>query len=222
VSDRDAFDASGGQLALLYWQWGRLSELEPLIAAAIAEHPYLASTFGVVHALALAQGGRHEDARAVIAALDLVDRERPPAALARSGTVSALVATARELDDVALARAGLRFLGDDDSSPALIDHHGTFYLGARAGFRGLAHLVTGELDAAVAALEAGIVVNERMGAVVHVLRNQIDLVEALTGRDGPGDRARAAALAEVAGATAAELDLTRDQVRAAELASALT
>jgi DNA-binding SARP family transcriptional activator len=220
ANPRDALDASGGQLTLLYWQWDRIGELAPLLAAAADDQPYLRPAFGVVHALALTHAGQPDEARAVMAGLGLPGPGRPPTALLRSGTVTALIATARALDDPDLARYGLRLLGDDDrAAPAVTDHVGVFYCGARAGFRGVAHLVTGDLDAAVTALETGMAVNRRMGAVVHGLRTQLDLAEALVRRNAPGDRARLGPLLEAADTAAAGLGLAGDRSRAAALAS---
>jgi len=224
LSPDEAVDAAGGQLALLYWLWGRLSTLVPLLEIALEEQPYLLHAFGPVLALARIYDGQVDEGRALLHALDLADRPVMPATMARTGTISAFAAACFELRDPDLARVGLRLLGPvelDERAPTLVDHTGTFYLGSRGSYRGLLHLVLGELEPAIAALERGLAVDHAANAPIFALRDRLNLADALVQRDAPGDRAWASQLVADAAAVAQRLDLLRDRRRADQLMAAL-
>ena len=219
---KEAFDAFSGHMGAMYWLTGRMSELEPVLVAALVEQPYLAPAFGPALALAQLAAGRREDARATLRALDLTDRPVAPAAMSRSGTTATMAVAAAELGDPDLVAAALRFLGPASSSPAITDHVGVFYMGARAAHRGRLYLAVGRADDAVTSLEEGLAVDSRMGAVPFVIKDQLDLARALAARDSPGDRPRAAALLASAARTAEAHGFVADAKRAADLAADIT
>jgi hypothetical protein len=215
---REGFDAFSGQMAAMYWLSGRLPELEQVLARATVDQPYLASAFGPALALAQLSAGRFEEAKATLVRLQLIDLQTPPAAMSRSGTTATLAVAAAELGDPDLVAAALRFLGPpESSSPAIVDHVGVFYMGARAAHRGRLQLSVGRVEEAVASLEEGLAVDDRMGAVPFVIKDQLDLASALMTRDAAGDRQRAAELLEAAACAADAHGLVTDAERAAEL-----
>jgi DNA-binding SARP family transcriptional activator len=213
----EAFDAYSGQLALLYWLWGRLGELVPLLEQAIMDQPFLDVAFGPVVALAWISVGQSDKALSFLRGLNLGRADRAPPAMLRSGTTAAFAVACADLADPSLARTALRLLGDQRQSPAVIDQVGVFYLGARAAHRGRVHAALGELDAAVVALDSGMAVDHRAGAVVFEIRDGLDLAEALIRRGRDGDRPRALSLLEQVGEAASKKGLDSDLVRAQRL-----
>jgi DNA-binding SARP family transcriptional activator/tetratricopeptide (TPR) repeat protein len=216
-NQHEAFDAYSGQLALLYWLWGRQEELVPLLEQAIMDQPFLDVAFGPVAALAWISLGQSDKALAFLRGLNLERADRAPPAMLRSGTTAALAVACAALADPALARTALRLLGDERQSPAVVDQVGVFYLGSRAAHRGRLHAALGEFDAAVAGLDSGMAVDHRAGAVVFEIRDGLDLAEALIRRGRDGDRPRALSLLGQIGEAASRKGLESDLQRAERL-----
>jgi DNA-binding SARP family transcriptional activator/tetratricopeptide (TPR) repeat protein len=216
-NQHEAFDAYSGQLALLYWLWGRLGELVPLLEQAIVDQPFLDAAFGPVLALAWISLGERDKALAFLRGLNVGSADRAPPPMLRSGTTAAFAVACADLADPSLARTALRLIGDHGQSSAVIDQVGVFYLGARAAHRGRLHAALGELDAAVAALDSGMAVDHRAGAVVFEIKDGLDLADALIRRGRAGDRPRAVALLEQIGEAASKKGLESDVVRAERL-----
>jgi hypothetical protein len=215
---QEAFDAYSGQLAAVFWLTGRMGELEPVLARAMVDQPYLAYAFGPALALAQISAGHPEEARATLVQLQLTNVHVTPAAMSRSGTTATFAVAAAELGDPDLVAAALRFLGPPGStSPAIVDHVGVFYMGARSAHRGRLHLAANRLEEAVVSLDEGLAVDIRMGAVPFVIKDQIDLALALMTRNTPGDLARASELFRAAGRAAEAHGMTADAARAAKL-----
>jgi DNA-binding SARP family transcriptional activator len=213
LDPHEALDATGGQLALLYWLSGRLAALVPLLQGAMDEQPYLASAFGPILALAMVHAGQDDDARALVEQLGVTGWATAPEPLVRSGTVGALAEVAVHLEDHALARAVLSLLGDDERSGAIIDQMGVFYNGARGRYRGELQLLLGDETAAIASMRRGLAIDERMAAVVFVLRDRLCLADALIRRGAPGDRDEALLLLSLAHGDAERLALEADLAR---------
>jgi hypothetical protein len=220
---REAVDPFSGQTAIIYWLQGRMHELEPILAKAIVDQPYLAPAFGPALALAQLSAGRPEESRLTLATLHLADAATAPAAMSRSGTTATLAVVAAGLGDPELVASALRFLGPTgSSSPVIIDHVGVFYMGARSAHRGRLLLAAGQTGEAVASLEEGLAVDCRMGAIPFAIKDQLDLARALTARNATGDRQRAADLLQAAHDTARVHSLVVDADRAAKLALELS
>jgi hypothetical protein len=188
-----------------------------VLEQAITDQPFLDVAFGPVAALAWISLGQNEKALAFLRGLHLGRADRAPPAMLRSGTTAAFAVACADLADPSLARIALRFLGDQRQSPAVIDQMGVFYLGARAAHRGRVHAALGDLDAAVAALDSGMAVDHRAGAVVFEIRDGLDLAEALIRRGREGDRPRAVSLLEQVGDAASNRSLESDLARAERL-----
>jgi hypothetical protein len=186
----------------------------------MVDQPYLASAFGPALALAQISAGHLEEARATLVQLQLTDLPAVPAAMSRSGTTATFAVAAAELRDPDLVAAALRFLGPPgSSSPAIVDHVGVFYMGARAAHRGRLQLAAGRVEEAVVSLQEGLAVDTRMGAVPFVIKDQIDLAQALMTRNTPDDQPRAADLLRAAGHAAEAQGMTADAARAGKLAA---
>lgn len=205
---QEAFDAYSGQTALLYYLSGRFGELVSVLEQAIADQPHLLPAFGPPLGLALVEAGRPEDALRTLEQLGVSRLEQAPQAMVRSGTTSTLAVCCYRLGEPELAAAALRLLGDDHESPAVIDQVGVFYNGARAAHRGRLLTVMGRFDEGIAALERGLAVDQRAEARAFVLRDRIDLADALLRRDADGDRKRAESVLRESEADASELGLT--------------
>ncbi|HET6810153.1 MAG TPA: BTAD domain-containing putative transcriptional regulator [Acidimicrobiales bacterium] len=216
----EAFDAYSGQLASMYWLWGRIGELTEVLAQAIVDQPYNLHAFGPAHALALVNAGRTDEARARLHSLSLAELDRAPASMLRSGTTATLAVACAEVGERDLCTHALRLIGDDRDSPAVVDHVGVFYMGSRAAHRGRLHLALGQLDDAVPALERGLAVDSRAPAAAFALKDGIDLGESLLRRGGPGDAERARQLVAHARAEAARLGTATDLARAEALVTA--
>jgi hypothetical protein len=216
----EAFDAYSGQLAAVFWLNGRMGELELVLARAMVDQPYLTNAFGSALALAQISAGRPEEARATLGQLQLTNVQVTPAAMSRSGSTATFAVAAAELGDPDLVATALRFLGPPgSSSPAIVDHVGVFYLGARAAHRGRVQLSAGRVQEAVVSLDEGLAVDSRMGAVPFVIKDQIDLARALMTRNRADDLPRAAELLRAAGRAAEAHGMTADAGRAAKLAA---
>lgn len=82
--------------------------------------------------------------------------------------------------------------------------------------------VSGQADDAIALLEDAIDANRRMGSRPWVAETQLELAGALLGRDRPGDRERAEAVAAEAIEVARQLEMAGLEARAVELTGDVT
>ena len=95
------------------------------------------------------------------------------------------------------------------------------YLGAVAGTLGRLAAARGDLDAAVRHLTEAEALEQRAGVPAVQARVRLDLARALVARDGPGDRPRAAELAERSAHTARRLGMAPALAAATALANDL-
>jgi DNA-binding CsgD family transcriptional regulator/tetratricopeptide (TPR) repeat protein len=97
----------------------------------------------------------------------------------------------------------------------------TGYLGATAGVLGRLAAALGDREAAVRHLTEAEAMEQRAGAPVTQAGTRLDLARAMVARDGPGDRARAAELAERCAHTARRLGMAPALAAATALAAEL-
>jgi hypothetical protein len=128
---------------------------------------------------------------------------------------TSLAETCAELGDAEPAEALLAILDEGPGRVALLET-GHLSGGAVDLFRGGLLVLLGRLDEAVDAYERAEALNRRLDARCWLARTHIGLASALVARDRPGDRERAADLAERAGRDARELGMPAVVARAAE------
>jgi tetratricopeptide (TPR) repeat protein len=189
---------------LLRREQGRVAEEEANVRASVEEFPWYPMHRSALACLLL-DTGRIDEAAAVLdeMAVDEFRMHYPDCewmlgvplaseACAALGNAQAAETLYRQL----LPFAGGHAVGHPEGSVGAVDR----YLGLLARTRG-------DLDAAVAHLEAAITVNESMGARPWAAHSRHDLAEVLGRRDQPGDRQRADELDRAARATAVEIGM---------------
>jgi DNA-binding SARP family transcriptional activator len=188
---------------------GRMAELFPLLAQQLAGSRQV--FLNAAYALAAAEVGEVAEAREQLALVlgddaDLdADRDHVPREALWSATTAVAAETAAMLGD---ARAGAVLARRLEPFGGRLVVVGTMYtLGSVDRYVGLSHLVAGDLDAADRWLASGIELDRRVGAQAFLARGLADRSLALRRRDGAGDAALAAALADESRALADELGL---------------
>jgi class 3 adenylate cyclase len=186
-----AYATYGAQLMEIRRQQGRLDEVIELAARGVTEYETLPG-WNAALAVLYAELGRLDEVRAIV---------EPEAAAGFGGIphdITWLLAMASWADCICE-------LGDASAAPVLIERlaphasHVIFTsahtLGAVGRSLGRLLTLTGSHAAAEAALTGALAVNERLRAPYWVARAQLDLVDLLATRGGPGDAERAARLA---------------------------
>jgi class 3 adenylate cyclase len=207
----DALLIGGAQIAGVYWYSARWDELLALLEGAARELPRIPAFHGAYGA-ALFEAGREHEARIV---LDEA-KARGLAGLPRDAVTSAALAFYSILT---------HWLADEDAAAVLSEQlaeagtavawMGGGSYGASDVYRGILAEVLGRAGEARARLEAGIELNDRMGAKLWAIRARLYLAELLATADDSRDRKSASELFEQA-RTAAIAENTPALIQRAE------
>lgn len=204
IAGRTAADAATTIQGIVGWHRGRMPEL---LDAFTERREASSRQWRWVIALALAEAGRLEDCRAVIA--DIADPALTglePGPMGDHGAV--------------LMAEAVTLIGGDERAAALLERLqpyagqlfvarvGDTCLGAVDHYLGGLRWVLGDLDGAVTSLERAIALDDRSGARPYAVRARERLVRVLLARDIGDDRQRAARLWEQAAAEAEALGMT--------------
>jgi hypothetical protein len=175
--------AASTALALLQ---GDVGELADLIGQFADQYPAL-PTWRAAHAEALAEGGRIDEARIVLAEhpVDVAALVRDPYALVGLGS---LAHAAWLVGDADLAERVLSVVEPHSRRWA---HLFIGVTGPVSWFIGRCLLALDRLDAGVGALRTAVADATAQGCTGVAMRARLDLATALTRRDGPGDVAEA-------------------------------
>jgi len=192
--------AHGAQLVFLRWLQGRPGEVEALLERLAAQHAWAAGTWPRLLPLAYAGQGRDDEARRAL-------QEAMAGGLGGQPTVANLVALA----------GACAQLGDGAAAARLAEllapwagHHlaaGHIYLGAADHHLGILAATAGRWEDSLGHFRAALAAHERLGARPWQALTTQAHAGMLRGRDGPGDRARAANLDAIAHADADRLGM---------------
>jgi DNA-binding SARP family transcriptional activator len=187
--------AHGSQLVFLRWLQGRPGEVEALLEDLGAQQAWGARAWPRLLGLAYAGQGREDDARRLLE----TTMAGPPGAHPGVAELVAVTGACALLGDAGRAHRLSALLVPWSG------HHlaaGQLYLGAADHHLGILAAVAGRWEDSLAHLQAAAAAHERLGARPWQALTAQALAGMLRGRDGPGDRARAAAM-DAAAATAA-------------------
>jgi hypothetical protein len=193
-------------LSLLEGTVGDFADLAGSNADQFPEFP----VWRIAHALALGAAGRLAEGRGVLDRHRLREVDRIPVDVLTLACWSLLSTAAFHLEDVELAQA---------LEPTLLSHldawshTSVWILGPTPWDLGRCHLVQRNWESAVLVLDSAVAKCEESGLQTHAAVCRLDLVRALLGRGGPGDRDRAAVERErgLAAATVFGLDERAEQ-----------
>ena len=206
ADERNARHTHAIQTSTQRYLEGRLDEIEVPLRAFVERYPTLAG-WRCTLALLLAEQGRAAEARReldVAAAAGFAGQRRDShwlLAASRAADCAAKIGhteVAADLRDQLLPYA---------ERQVVLGRVATISIGSASRYLGLAEAAVGRADAAVERLEVAVADNSRWGARPWAAHAQVDLARVLLDRGGPGDRQRAAGVAEDALATASELGL---------------
>jgi len=207
-------ELAGEPDALMFWSAvtfglslleGTVGDIADLAGSTADEFPEFA-VWRIAHALALGAAGRIVEGRGVLDRHHLRDVERIPIDVLTLGCWSLMALAAFHLADVELAEA---------LEPVLRAHSGAWshssvwIMGPTDWDLGRCYLVQGNWGRAAVALDESVRRCEVHGLAAHAAVCRLDLVRALVGRDGPGDRDRSALELERGLAAAEEFGLAR-------------
>lgn len=207
AADNDVMLALGQQVGSLdatsWWgsvaavgEWLRTGQLvDPDLAAHVADAMPQAHSWRLAQAAALAQRGRLDEARAVLAAHDLAYADRIPKDIFWLTTVFWLCETVYLLDDADLARAALPAL---EPYSALMTHFCVGVVGPLRQALSRLRLTLGDLDGAIADLRWSLDALCAAELVCHAAVVRCQLASALFQRDLTADRAEAREVAALA------------------------
>ena len=208
----DAMLIYGSQLLATRWYQGRIAELVDLAGSSAESNPGIAA-FRAVHAYALVEAGRRDDAQRML-----------------SEQVAEGFATRRDLvwsTTMALWTEVAWELADREAAALLVPHMAPFAghlaftgnvnLGLVALPLGLAAATARDFDAADGYFAHALAEHERLNAPFHLARTQLGWAKMLNERAQPGDAARARTLAETAHGLAVQYGCAGIQQRAAAL-----
>ena len=210
TTTRDDVSAWRLQAFLLAREQGTLPGVERDVRASADEFPWYPCHRAAL-ALLLLDLGREAEARTVFA--DLAQDE-----------FAALYRDNEWLLGMAMASEACALLGAADHAAVLYAQllpfsgshaigHAEGSVGATDRYLGLLAATLGDLEAAIAHLEAGMQLNDQMGSPPWTAHTRVDLARALRARGGPGDTKRADRLERAALATAQALGMLALQVR---------
>lgn len=193
VGDADALAYYAGQIAAIGWLQGTWGDMLDAVAE-VAQSPTLRehdTIYPAMHAALLADHGRHDEARTVIATI----LERGLDNIARNGnwlsTICCLVEAARVLEDADLARGLLPRLLPLVELPAM-PSLAVFCLGPVARYAASAAATAGDLELAIVNIERARAVNHRLQNLpceALILADHADILRR-RGRGDDWERAR--------------------------------
>jgi hypothetical protein len=211
VGDTDWMGWYAAQLLTVRWYQGRIAEVVDTVASMV-NSPTLSvvdSSFVAVQAAACAAAGQQRQARGALARICGPDgaslADLPPSS-SWLVAITAVIEAAALLEDPATAARAHQLLLPHADLPVMASL-AVACLGSAHQPLGVACLVTGEVEIAVAHLEAAV---ERNGALGHwpaLTLSRHRLAQALAVRAGPGDACRARTLFERAEAEATEFGM---------------
>lgn len=201
----DFIAAYGAQLLLLRRDQGRLTEIDALVAAQLADAPHIPG-WQVAQAVVDTGLGRRPPARRRLAAL-AADRvaglPRDWLWLAATTLLADVCADLGALEAAEELRAAL----SPFSGRVAVLGHGIAAIGAVDGPLGRLATMHQQWGAAEQHLAAAMALNRRIGAAPALARTQLGYAELLLRRGAPGDRGRAAGLLDEASATVGRLGM---------------
>jgi tetratricopeptide (TPR) repeat protein len=203
------------QLALTYWEQGRLGELEGLVASAVEQFPY---TPGGRAGLAWfwAEVGRGDEARAEIARVGAEGIETLPHHWAWLLNMALLADACAVVGDTTRA-ATLYSLLLPYAPHLVFEPSGPICMGSVSFFLGLLAAATGRPTDAIRHLEEALATHTRIGSPPWIANTQCAMAATLRARDQAGDRERACALLAEVMQTTEELGMQRLQRKALAL-----
>jgi DNA-binding SARP family transcriptional activator len=201
----NAVQYSGLELFLLRWEQRRLREMEDPVRQMLARSGS-APAWRAVLPFLLAQLDRHEEARAGLAELAVGGFTALPRDGTWVGAMALAAMTAAASGDRELGAKVENLLAPYEDRLAC-GPGASAYLGPVSHHLGLLADLRGDLDAAVARLEAAAGRNERAGALPWLARSRAALAGALAARNRNGDAGRAETLLAEAGRTAEQLGM---------------
>ena len=166
---------------------GTVGDIADLAGSTADEFPEFA-IWRIAHALALGAAHRLAEGREVLDRHRLREVDRIPIDVLTLGCWSLLALAAFHLEDVELARALEPVLR---AHAGAWSHSSTWILGPTRWDLGRCYLVQQDWQPAVATLDESVRQCEAQGMPAHASVCRLDLVRALIGRDGRGDRHRA-------------------------------
>jgi tetratricopeptide (TPR) repeat protein len=208
VGEVDAFGYLGAHTLAIRWIQGRDAEILDAAEDFAASNTLVEAEFGfrATAAAIAARAGHHERARAGLGRLCAGGL----AALPRSSTwlagMAAIVEVAAIERDAAVAREAYQLLAPFADLPVM-PSLGVICLGSTERFLALAARTTGDADRAIAHFERAITADRRLGNRPLAAIAAADLASALARRGHADDRARAAALWELAIADAESMGM---------------
>jgi class 3 adenylate cyclase len=194
TGNANAFQIFGAQLNFLRLAQRRLREIEPVLQAAIAQNPDLVS-WRCVLAITYAETSRLEEARTIVEELSADECAALPRDFLFLISWHVLALAVRRTEDGEAARRLYAAARQYEDRIVLIPGVLT-----GSGHEGLACLATVAGDWAVAEqhFKEAIAVLERLDAAFQVAFTRVEWARMLLRRDGPGDRARALDLLNLA------------------------
>jgi tetratricopeptide (TPR) repeat protein len=201
----DSFFYSNGPLALAMVLQGRAEDAEALLVPIIERVPR--PIYRGIHAWALAEAGRIEEARAIV---ESIREPKPFTGVPRDHhlpvTLCAVSRACHLLDDAAVAQELYDLLLPFRST---IVNGQTIWLGPATHELGLLATVLGRYDEAESHFADAVERQDRIGARGHVVHTRIAWAVMLRRRNAPGNGARAQRLLDEARTGAREVGLPR-------------
>ncbi|MEW6271156.1 MAG: AAA family ATPase [Thermodesulfobacteriota bacterium] len=205
VSPENALQAFYAQQGFVEWLRGRPEASIAVAEPIVRDHPGLPAWRAALAAL-YADAGRPEDARREIDRMAVDDFAALPQTFFRVPAAALLAHAAWSLDDAPHA-AKLHELLAPHSGRNIVVGFGAAAYGAADVYLGMTSAAAGDWDRAAAELEAGIALDERMGARPFAAQGRYAYARVLLSRGARGDRERAHEAIADARRTALELGL---------------
>jgi DNA-binding CsgD family transcriptional regulator len=196
VGDADADPWYLAQLFAIRWMQGRAGEFLPVveqIARGTALVHANAGYLWTVEAVVAAEAGAEEQARRALDRVLANDLESLPETSVWLPALFGIAEVAARLGDLAAAEEVTARIEPYASLP-IMGSLAIVCFGAAARSLGLARRALGDLDGAIAALEAALLQNRRLAHVPMLAITRADLAETLYERGAAEDRVRADAL----------------------------
>ncbi|WP_433271613.1 ATP-binding protein [Actinosynnema sp. CS-041913] len=214
VGDPDARHCHGAQLMTIGWLRGDVTELVDLAerTAALPTLPDGELVFDATLALITAEAGRHDRARYALHRVTARGLAAGGSSSTWLGCLFDVVEAAAALAEPDIARQAYELLAPFADRP-ITPSMAVVCFGSAERSLGLAALTFGEVETAVAHLDRAVTANIRLANRPLTACARADLAEALRRRGGPGDRARAAELLDLAIADATAMGMAARAAR---------
>jgi len=192
VGDADADAWYGAQLMAIWWLQGRGSELRPAVEELVSSPTVaeLSCVFVAATAVLAAEAGDETAARAALASLRAEDLASIPSSSIWLATMVGACEAASAIGDADAAAEAYGLLVPYADRPVMVSL-GVACFGSAHRPLGLAARTMGDLDLAVAHLDAAVVADLAVSSTPWHAMDLAALADTLDLRDGPGDRERA-------------------------------